>query len=120
MVAVSKPRVLQIVKNFMDRDILPPVLPPDPKKADQPPRRRPPRRRKKDSDDEDSDDGGDFDPSLPPPRRRATGLNRDQLGAFILLPIIVIGGSKLSFWVCIKLLEMACIGLDLTCKPKGY
>ena len=96
--------------------LLPPVLPEPPSRApvDAPKGRR--RRRDRDEVDEDDSDGV----IRPPPRARRDQLTRDQWMAVILLPVIMVGGSKLAFWFIVKVLDAWCIALDLRCKPEGY
>jgi hypothetical protein len=82
------------------------------------------RRRRQDDADADDDDEGDRrvrDKTLAPNRRRrANTLSRDQWASLAWLLLIVIGGSKFSFWLFVHAHDALCIAFDLSCKPKGY
>ena len=72
------------------------------------------RRRRK----EGEDDGHAATP--PPSRRKGATLTRDQWTSVLVLLLVVIGGSKLSFWLFVHAHDTFCIAFNLSCKPKGY
>jgi hypothetical protein len=79
------------------------------------------RRRRKEADADEDGDRRERDTALPPNRRRkGNALSRDQWASVVLLFLVVIGGSKLSFWLFVQAHDAFCIAFNLSCKPKGY
>lgn len=79
------------------------------------------RRRRNDADADADDDRRVRDnPLAPNRRRRGNTLTRDQWASVAWLLLIVIGGSKFTFWLFVHAHDALCIAFDLSCKPKGY
>jgi len=79
------------------------------------------RRNDADADTDEDDDRRVRDYHLAPNRRRrGNTLTRDQWASVAWLLLIVIGGSKFSFWLFVHAHDALCIAFDLSCKPKGY
>jgi len=67
---------------------------------------------------DDSEDEGLYE--IQSRKAPKTSLSRDQLSGILLYLVVVIGGSRFSYWFIIWILDAFCIAFDLSCKPEGY